>query len=79
MNPIIQGLSRSQNRYSFKELINMVNTMRNPQSFVNNLLNQNPEMKNLIQSCGTPRSAFYTLAKQMGVDPDEFINNAYKA
>lgn len=51
----------------------------NPNSIVQNMMNNNPKMKNLMQlmnSSGmTPKQFFYQYAQQMGIDPDQFLNS----
>ena len=50
----------------------------NPQSMLQSLLASNPQLgqvMNLVQQYnGDAKSAFYDLAKQKGVDPNEIIN-----
>lgn len=49
----------------------------NPQQFLNNMINQNPQMRDAInfinQSGKSPKDAFYALAKQQGIDPNEVL------
>jgi hypothetical protein len=51
----------------------------NPNSIVQNLLNNNPKMKNIMQlmnSSGmTPKQFFYQYAQQNGIDPEKFLNS----
>lgn len=64
MNPIIVR----QMYQSFKAL-------SNPQAYVNQALQNNPQLKQIMQDCGNnPEQAFYALAKQKGVSPDSILN-----
>lgn len=47
--------------------------MRNPQAGLSDLLSQNPEIKNLMQSGEDLRTVFYARANQMGVDPETVL------
>lgn len=51
----------------------------NPNSIVQNLVNNNPKMKNIMQlmnSSGmTPKQFFYQYAQQNGIDPEQFLNS----
>ena len=48
----------------------------NPEQILNQTMNQNPQFKKLmdtVNSMGDPKSAFYALAKQKGVDPNSIL------
>ena len=49
----------------------------NPQQYFMSMINQNPQIKQAIdfvnQTGKNPKDAFYALAKQQGVDPDEIL------
>ena len=57
----------------------MFRTSTNPQGFVQQLMANNPQanmITNLIQSNGgDPKAAFYALAQQKGVDPEQFLKS----
>ena len=70
LNPLSQRLPNNA-----LNMIKNFKAMNNPQQVVNQLLEQNPQVKSLIQaSNGNPEQAFRNLAKQMNIDPDEFIS-----
>lgn len=83
MNSLFQQLTKNQkslpsqrnNNELFKKLLNS----SNPNELLNNLIAENPNMKNLMQlmqSSGmTPKQFFYNYAQQNGINPDEFINS----
>jgi len=57
--------------------MNMVSAFKNspnPQAMLNNMLMQNPRVTELInQYGGDPKTAFYALAQQRGINPDEIL------
>ena len=56
-------------------MINNIRSMRNPQSVVMNAINQNPELKQIIDANGGDyKKAFYAMAKQKGINPDDVLN-----
>ena len=55
----------------------MVKNSNNPEQLFNEMLVNNPQLSNVmntIKAIGDPKTAFYTLAKQKGVDPNTIIN-----
>lgn len=62
-----------------KNAMNMVRSAGNPQMMLNQMLANNPnyqQVQQLIQqSGGDPQKAFYSLANQMGVDPNQILNS----
>ena len=68
-NPMVQNV---------RQMIGMINGAQNPQYILNNLMMNNPQMKQVMdiisQAGGDPQKAFYTLAEQKGVDPQEILN-----
>ena len=61
-----------------KGLMNMMQSGGNSQSLIQSMLASNPQMNQIMklvqQYNGDARSAFYDLAKQKGVDPNDVIN-----
>ena len=47
---------------------------QNPQLMLQNIINQNPQMRNVMQlvnnSGKSPKDLFYAMAQQQGVDPE---------
>lgn len=79
-NPIEQKIAQTmsnKNIDSYVNLARMIKGANNPMGMVSNLLNRIPGLGkavNLINQSGTnPREFYYKLAKEMGVDPDEFL------
>lgn len=69
LNPLSQRLpSNAMN------MIRAFKGMNNPQQMVNQMLEKNPQVKSMVQAAnGNPEKAFRDLAKQMNIDPDEFM------
>lgn len=59
-------------------MFNMVRSSRNPQTMLQNMMNNNPQMKQVMdivrQSGGDPKTAFYKMAKEKGVDPNNILS-----
>ena len=75
MNPLLTGIMNPQ----MKQLMQTVMTSQNPQMALQNLIQNNPNMKQAIDyvnaNGGNPKDAFYKLAKERGVDPDSILNS----
>lgn len=57
----------------------MFEASTNPQAFIQSMMANNPKAVEITQLInahgGDAKSAFYTLAKQKGIDPDEFLKS----
>ena len=79
-NPMLNQLGRSlpSNLNQIKQMSNMFKNAKNPQMLIQNMMMQNPQMKQVMdfinQNGGDAKSAFYKLADQRGVDPNEILN-----
>lgn len=57
-----------------KQMMNFVKTAKNPQAALTQLANSNPQVKQVLQLAGSnPKQAFYDLARQKGINPDDII------
>ena len=79
MNPIlISVLQNNPMMQKVKQMIGMVNGAQNPQAMMNQLFMNNPQFKqvmDLIQSAdGDPQKAFYDLAQQKGINPQDVLD-----
>ena len=83
MNSLYQQLTRQSlqnngNVMQIKNMMNMLKNSNNPQAMLQNMMNQNPQMKQVMnmirESGGDPKTAFYNKAKQMGINPDDVLN-----
>ena len=69
MNPLFNLLGGGQNPM-MAQIRNIAGMMRgNPQAMLQN----NPQAQQLIAQYGSPQKAFYALAQQMGIDPNEVM------
>lgn len=75
MNPMLQAL---QPQTQIKDMVNLVRSSGNPNAALEYLARTNPQIRQVMnmvnQSGGDPRAAFYSLAKQKGVDPNQILN-----
>ena len=73
-----QSLSLPSNIQQIKNMMNVVNNSQNPSMMLQNLAQQNPQMRQVMdiirQSGGDPKTAFYNMAKQKGIDPNQILN-----
>lgn len=62
---------------SMRNMMQMIRSAGNPQAMMQQLMQNNPQYKQVIdlvnQAGGDPKTAFYNMAQQMGVNPDEII------
>ena len=58
-----------------RQMVNTVKSAGNPQMMLQQMMMQNPQVQVLIQqNGGDAQKAFYSLANQMGIDPDEILS-----
>ena len=57
--------------------MNMVKSAKNPQAALQNMMQNNPQMKQvqglIDQYGGDPKTAFYKMAEEKGIDPDQIL------
>ena len=74
---ILQQLGKNQAN-PIKQMMNMVKMSQNPQAMIQQLMMNNPQMQQVMQIVkqhgGDPMKAFYEVAKERGVDPEEIMN-----
>ena len=60
------------------QMVNMVKSARNPQAMLNQLMQNNPNYRQVTelinQNGGDAKKAFYALAEQQGIDPNEILD-----
>ena len=60
-----------------KQALNLVKSAGNPQAMMSQIMQNNPQyaeaMKLVQEAGGDAKTAFYTLAQQQGVDPDQIL------
>ena len=56
----------------------MLNASQNPQAMLNQLLSNNQQLKPVMDSIskagGDPQKAFYSMAEQLGVNPQDVLD-----
>ena len=61
-----------------QQLISMVKASGNPQLMLNQLIQQNPQMQQVMQIVqkygGDANKAFYALAEEKGIDPQQILD-----
>lgn len=61
-----------------KQMLQVIKSAGNPQLMMQQMLGSNPQysqvMQYIQQNGGNAKQAFYALAKQQGVDPQQIIN-----
>lgn len=78
--PILQALQGRSNQGlgQIRQMMDMVRSSGNPQAMISQLAQSNPQLQNVMQlvtqAGGDPKKAFYQLAQQRGVNPDEILN-----
>lgn len=59
-------------------MINMVRSAGNPQAMLDQMMQNNPQMKQVMDivntSGGDPKAAFYKMAEEKGVNPEEVLS-----
>ena len=77
INPIMQQL-RKPALNNVRQMVNMVKSARNPQAMLDQLMRNNPQYRQVTelinQNGGDPKRAFYALAQQQGIDPNEILD-----
>jgi len=55
-----------------------IKSIGNPQMMLNQMIGQNPQIKQVMDyvnaNGGDPKTAFYKLAEERGVNPDDILN-----
>lgn len=85
LNPMLNQLNNQANASSLnnrlnqiKGMMNMVRGAKNPNLMLQQLMMNNPNMKNVMdyvnQNGGDPKQAFYKMAQEKGVNPNQILN-----
>lgn len=54
--------------------MNLAKSSNNPNAFIQNLINTNPQVKQIMSmNKGNLKDVYYDMAKQKGVDADELL------
>lgn len=80
-NPMLQALAKSPSANNLMQIRNMMNLIKNsnnPQALLTSMISQNPQMQQVMsyvnQNGGDAKQAFYKLAQEKGVNPDDILN-----
>ena len=77
MNSLYQQLGGGFSNNAFIRMFKMLKSAQNPQAMLQSMVQQNPQMQSVMQlvnqNGGDAKTAFYNLAKQRGVDPEEVL------
>ena len=64
------------------QMLNFYKSARNPQDALNRMMQNNPRMKQVMdyinENGGDAQAAFYKMAKEKGVDPNEILSQLRK-
>lgn len=76
-NPMMQNLLTNR-MAPIKNLMALVKTAGNPMATFQQMAMRNPNVKQVMDyvnsNGGNPEQAFYKLAKEKGIDPNEILN-----
>ena len=77
-NPIFSSSNQNQNINSPIALLNQIRNAAHPQEMAEQILFNNPNFKEVVnyinQNGGDAKTAFYNLAAQKGVDPNNILS-----
>jgi len=77
-NPLLLLARSNPMMGQIKQMMGMVNSAGNPQAMMNQMLTSNPQFKQVMdlinQSGGDPKRAFYSLAEQKGINPNDILD-----
>lgn len=70
MDNYMQGI------FQIKNMMSQMRMVQNPQMAFQQMAQQNPQMQQILQMCQgqNPKDLFYSLCKQRGIDPEQFLN-----
>jgi len=72
MNPLFNQLYNPM--AGVQNMISMVKAAQNPHAMLQTMVQRNPQVQHILQqSGGDPKAAFYNLARQKGVNPDDVL------
>lgn len=78
MNPQQMPPQMNQSIQQIKNMMSMVQMSANPQIALQNIVNQNPNLQNILNLANSNganlQQVFYNMAKQKGVNPEDVIN-----
>ena len=78
-NPILNLLGRTNPAMgAFSQMIGMARAAKDPMAAINQMAANNPQMQQVMQviqqNGGNAKAAFYNMAQQRGVNPNEVLS-----
>lgn len=77
-NPILEMLNGPKIPNNLVQTFKALQNSNNPEQFMQNLMQTNPQVKQVMQmiqnSNMSPKDLFYSMAKQKGIDPEQILN-----
>lgn len=75
MNPLAQP-QNNQNSTNLKQIKELYNMAKNPNNAVLGLLQNNPQIKNIMNMCAgrNPKDVFYEQCQAQGINPQDILN-----
>lgn len=74
----LKSSSVNNNLNQIKQMMNMVRSAGNPMAMLQNMAQTNPQLKQVMDvvntSGGDPKKAFYKMAKEKGVNPEQVLS-----
>lgn len=76
---ILQQIAKSNPMISqAKQMLGAINGSQNPMMMLNQLMTSNPQLKQVMdyvqQNGGDPKKAFYSMAEQKGINPQDILD-----
>ena len=75
---LLQLAKSNPKMQQIKQMMNSIQMAQNPQLALNQMVMSNPQLKQVMdlvnQNGGDPQTAFYSVAKNMGIEPQEILN-----
>ena len=76
-NPLLSG-TPNPNLMQLKQVFQMVKNAQNPQAMLSQMMRNNPQYQNVMNyvnaNGGDPQKAFYAMAKEKGINPEEILS-----
>lgn len=76
-NPMLQNLNQSKT-FQIRQMMQTLKNAGNPQMMFNQMMAQNPQYKQVMDyvnaNGGDAKAAFYKMAQEKGVNPDDILN-----
>lgn len=75
---MMKSINQNPQLAQLQRIIKTVKSARNPQAMINQMLQSNPQYNQIMdfvnRNGGNLENAFYAMAKQKGVNPNDILN-----